>query len=1085
MTKAGPPTFAPTGFFVLRTPLLPFNEFIKWGQGLEAMAALEDPERFENAFAADCDELRKRLKSIAARPEVRDGLFLASPNIIERFHHWLNDPSSERGRKLEQVLVRYFSRMTGRATPFGLFAGVSTGIVGDETNLAVAKRAHYRRLTRLSTDYLCALTDAITRDPKLRNSLTFRPNNSLYHLADRLHYVESRPNEKERSYDLVAVEETEYLKATLERALPGATPRSLVAALRNDGVSLQEGRNYISQLIHAQILVPDFGLYVSGPAAADSLIKQAGKTKETAEIAGALQSAQEQLESVDRDGLGINVERYRRIAESLDRLPAEVDLAHLFHADLIKPAPAATLGGTVIKEIERGIRIVHSLSPRRRQTELTSFREAFLKRYEEREVPLVEALDEEIGIGFGDAEESSPLLRDLDFPSKTEENRIDRERQAFHLRKLTEALGCGAREINIDEAELEQLIPGKPDALPNSFALQATVATRSPDALAAGDFRVLVITGSGPSGALSMGRFCHGDENLKQRVLALLRHEEAQRPAAIFAEIVHLPAGRLGNIASRPLMRDYEIPYLARSAVDSDHQIPITDLLVSIRHDRIRLRSARLDREVIPRMTNAHYYSWRSPAVYRFLCLLQSQNTAWLAGWDWAALDTAPFLPRVCCGRLVLSLARWHVRKEELRTLASEKGAARFRAVQSWRKERSLPRLVTLADRDSLFPVDLENSLSVESFVQLAKDRDTATLFEFFPPPDELCASGPEGSFVHELMVPFVSESRQEADAADSKFKDVESTTETGVLGQPIQVRRFPPGSEWLYVKLYTGPATADRVLRDLVKPLVKTLKTRGDADRWFFIHLSDPDFHLRLRFHGEPDRLRKNVQPLLKDRLAPFIADNRIWRVVFDTYERELERYGGTNGLELSEQLFHIDSEAVLELVEMLEPGNAGADERWMLSLYGIDRLLDDFGFNLKTKHSILLEMRDYFADEFEIDQTLRIQLDEKFRKERPRLQTLLGAPGPNQRLAPGLAVLQARSRRLAGIVRKLRLSEQKGRLSLSLRHLMPHYIHMHVNRVLRDAHRRQELVLYHLLTRLYESQLKSRRQEQEAVGR
>jgi hypothetical protein len=69
----------------------------------------------------------------------------------------------------------------------------------------------------------------------------------------------------------------------------------------------------------------------------------------------------------------------------------------------------------------------------------------------------------------------------------------------------------------------------------------------------------------------------------------------------------------------------------------------------------------------------------------------------------------------------------------------------------------------------------------------------------------------------------------------------------------------------------------------------------------------------------------------------------------------------------------------------------------------------------------------------------------------------------------------LQARSRKLAAIVRQLRLSEEKGRLAISVRHLLPHYIHMHVNRMLRNAHRPQELVLYHLLTRLYESQVKS----------
>jgi len=79
-------SFEPVGFFVLRTPLLPFDEFTKWSKGLEVMAALDDPERCEDAYAADCEQLRKRLTSIFTQPEVRDALFLASPNIIKPFH---------------------------------------------------------------------------------------------------------------------------------------------------------------------------------------------------------------------------------------------------------------------------------------------------------------------------------------------------------------------------------------------------------------------------------------------------------------------------------------------------------------------------------------------------------------------------------------------------------------------------------------------------------------------------------------------------------------------------------------------------------------------------------------------------------------------------------------------------------------------------------------------------------------------------------------------------------------------------------------------------------------------------------------
>jgi hypothetical protein len=159
--------------------------------------------------------------------------------------------------------------------------------------------------------------------------------------------------------------------------------------------------------------------------------------KETCEIAGTLQNTREQLALIDDDGPGVDLERYRVIARSLERLPAKVDLSRLFHVDLVKPAPAAVLGPKVLEEIERGVELAHLLSPRR-ETELTRFREAFSKRYEDREIPLVEALDEEIGVGFGVSEESSPLLHDLDFPPTTNEKRIDHPRHEFNLSKLCE-----------------------------------------------------------------------------------------------------------------------------------------------------------------------------------------------------------------------------------------------------------------------------------------------------------------------------------------------------------------------------------------------------------------------------------------------------------------------------------------------------------------------------------------------------------------------------------------------------------------------------------------------------------------------
>jgi len=66
--------FTPSGFFVLRTPLLPFEEVAAWGEGLEAVGSLGDPRRLHEALARDRTRLRHRLQTLVARPEVREAI---------------------------------------------------------------------------------------------------------------------------------------------------------------------------------------------------------------------------------------------------------------------------------------------------------------------------------------------------------------------------------------------------------------------------------------------------------------------------------------------------------------------------------------------------------------------------------------------------------------------------------------------------------------------------------------------------------------------------------------------------------------------------------------------------------------------------------------------------------------------------------------------------------------------------------------------------------------------------------------------------------------------------------------------------
>jgi len=1069
--------FAPSGFFVWRTPLLAFDELLAWSDRLAAPAALDDSSRLVEAVARDRVQLRARLHAIVCRPEVREALFVAAPDLEELIDLWASEPESERGQRIELAFTRYFVRMAGRATPFGLFAGCSLGTIGDETRLVVKDRAQGRRHTRLDMDYLFALVESLRLEPPLRNCLVYYPNTSLYRAAGRVRYVEWRLDGKRRTYHLVTVDDTEYLSATLARATAGATPAQLASVLVSEDITQAEAEAYVAELVDNQILVPSLALPVTGTEPIHALIEQLSQNPATAQMAECLANTRSGLAALDASGLGVEPGRYRALAHALEQLPSRVSLPRLFQADLVKAASEATLGRVVLEEIGRGIEILHRLFGGSRSDDLARFCEAFTARYEEQEVPLPEALDEEIGIGFpprdGWTEGATPLLRDLALPAPPVETAHWSARDVLLLRKLCEALGHQDFLIVLQPQDLEAISSKGHLPLPDAFAVMASVAAADETALSKGDFHVLLQGLSGPSGARLLGRFCHADPALRRHVRRHIESEEALQPAAVFAEVVHLPEGRLGNILQRPLLRDYEIDYLGCSGAPEERRIPITDLVVSVRDGRVRLRSERLGHEVIPRLTTAHAFHHSTLGIYRFLASLQGQGTASGLSWDWGVLAAAPFLPRVVAGRLVLSLARWRVSREEIRRLGSVDGAARFEAVQRWRAERRLPRWVALADGDQLFPVALDNTLSVETLVHLMKARDESVMVELFQGPGQLCAHGPEGRFVHELVIPYIRQSRVTR-SAFQRSKRVPEPRAKHAAASAGPVRRFTPGSRWLYAKLYTGPAIADQVLRDVISPLTRAVSESGAASHWFFVRYADPGFHLRVRFHGIPERLQGEVLPTLQAAIAPLLDDGRLWRVQLDTYEREIERYGGPQGIELAERMFHADSEAVLRIIELLEPGDEGLDERWRLAARGIDSLLEDFGFDFEGKRKVIEKVRSSFAREFRVDKRVIDQLSSRFRKERKSLEALLD-PARDQAnpLWPGIEILGDRSRRWADSVAQIRSLAQAGRLSASLGALVASHIHMYANRLLRSAQRAQEMVIYDFLARSYESQL------------
>jgi thiopeptide-type bacteriocin biosynthesis protein len=782
-------------------------------------------------------------------------------------------------------------------------------------------------------------------------------------------------------------------------------------------------------------------------------------------VAECLERTRDDLAALDRCGLGNPVAAYLRIRDRLCGISSKVDLTKLFQVDLMKGGSESVLSRPLVEKIRLGAEILSSIS-HPQPDPLREFRAAFIERYERREVPLCEALDEELGVGFGrsTAPEAvgAPLLDGLPLAPGAEAAATPwGPREVLLLRKLHAALASSEREITLDDEDIGMMKASRETQLPDAFhAIVRLIA--APNASSLDDAGILFISLSGPSGARLLGRFCHHDDTLRRHVEAHLRAEEALEPEAVFAEVVHLRNDRVGNLVCRPLLREFEIPFLGQSGAPRERQIAITDLTVSVVGDTVVLKSVRSGRRVIPRMTNADNYRSHSLGIYRFLGALQSAGTSEGVSFHWGALEAAPFLPRVRYRSIVLARARWDLNRGELDALAkAPTDVDRLTALDRLRIERGIPRHVTFVDGENELVLDLLNPLLVEALLHLVKGRSSVRLMERLPDVDQAPVHGPEGTYAHDVIVPFVRETSASA----------RSEPRPHPVSAP-NVRTFGPASEWLYYKIYAGAGLIDRLLAGPLGHAIHSGVGSGAAQQWFFIRYGDPEWHLRLRFRGHPERLREEVMPTVGAALEPYLSTGQIWRVQVDTYQREVERYGGPFGVEMAEQIFGVDSVAVLEILQVLDAENT--DARWRLAFRGVDDLLSDFGLNLNQKREVLTPAREGFAREFQVDAALRHTLGMRFRHWRRGLEGLLAGDLDDQvDCRQAHEALVRRSARLRPLVVELTGHVLNRRVRVPMPDYLRAVVHMHVNRVIRSAPRAHEMVLYDFLIRSYDSLL------------
>jgi thiopeptide-type bacteriocin biosynthesis protein len=1030
----------PTPSVLVRTPVLPIEEILALNAFLHTQ-----PEELESALRA----------LFAANPLVEEAIFVASPALHAQLGKWQAGGLSHKPKETRRLLLtlyRYVVRMSTRCTPYGLFAATTTAEWGPATALRLGDQEQYHRHVRLDMNFLAGIADQLCRQEKIRQQLAFQPNTSLYRVGDSYKYVEYKLGaNNHREYTIARVDYSPYLEAVLGAATRGRRLAELAPLLVGEDISLEEAVDFLRELVEAQVLVHELEPNVTGEEFFSLFVARIASLPNTTQETRILRQIQLLLAAPQASSTA-----YAQIQQLVQELLPGPPAKDYLQVDYFSALAQGTVQQDIGPYLAARLPQLQKLFSPQPCAALVDFKQQFALAYEGREMPLAYVLDPDCGIGYdvykaGNVEHV-PLLEGITPPAAPAPARLVGKHESKLLNLYIKALADQSPVVQLQQKEVTDL----DDYAGTGFGSCSVLGTllAAPEGSPA-DWKFLVRCVSVNSAAHLSVRFAHGQAAVHEHVRAL-SEQETPPEGVIYAEIAHLPQARVGNVLLRPHLRAYEIPYLSHSLLPPENQLPLDDLWLSLRNGELVLRSKRLNKRVIPFHTNAVNGSSSNLPVFKFLYDLQQQDShAIITDWGWSLLAEQRFLPRVEFGRLILSPARWMLYKADFADLSQAAPADLPALFAPHFRASAIPQHVLLLEADNELLIDTTNPVSLQYLAEYLARQGYVKLCEFLQAPASCVVTSAAGHHVSELLLPFPAAGR--ATPADLP---------TAQPLAPAPTRTFVPGSEWLFCKLYCGPATAERLLTHDLAPTIEHLQAAGLVEKWFFIRYADPQPHLRLRFFSTTPGFGQPVIDALNAALAPAVADGQVRQVQLDTYQRELERYGPAT-MEGSETLFWHDSQAVVQLLQLVESSGT-EDLRWQVALLGTDQLVESFGYDLRAKVQFYKLLSQRFLAEVRADKNFTVQLDTAYRHKQRLIAAVL-QPDDSDELAIARQLLHERATRSAVARAAIRHTLS----GAALDELLASLVHMFLNRLFLAQPRQQELVVYFYLARHFESGL------------
>lgn len=839
------PIFIPASFFLTRIPFFPIETFHE-----------EQEKDMHHFYENNC--------------LFQEAIAIASPLLQKA-------TVTKRDKDSSSSLFKYFSRMSSRATPFGLFSFVACGfgeqkIKGKIDLMKVKKRA------RPDMEWLQTFIEKICQDEKVFLELSVRHNPLLAMQGDRF-FVNYLVNDlNQRSASLKKTPLTEAIFSLTEKSV---TIQILIERLTASMPNLipEKVQEILKKLLKEQFLWFSLTPSLISPFPfKEFLTKLPNYYHES--LSHVLNGIEEYSMTAPGDGL----KKLLLLSEQMKNLttaPVFLQVDAALHDSEI------TLPKYILEEVAKAADILWILG-RKDETNKQYF-ERFVNKYgRERLVPVYELLDEIRGLG-------EPKL------STQQQEKNDAFRK-WQSQIVADCLWEHKIEVTLTEELIKEWRPNTefrkaPPSLDLFFQLS--------DSSSHSTWPEIMITGMAPQGGSTFGRFLDMfDDKVHMKLKEFYAQEEQIDEEVSFIESSYLPLKSKGqNVAIHPHFRKEMIDL----SPNGSSTLLIKQIYVGAKQDRLYLTSKEGDIEYYVTASNVlNVHS--APVPLRFLRDISKSKYHTCGLWDWGEFYSMPFLPRIRFNKTILSIARWNVDLKKIGALLTESIPKLIEKFTLWADRYNMPRYIFISEMDNKLLIDRNHIKGLTIIARYLKKNTPLMLMEKY-----LSSSFVQSTFGNhhaEYVLPLLKNPLY-------SIKKPKKILTKKVIDVPAKIRFCLPGSEWLFVKYYLSQDTEKLFLTRHFYPFLRSLHTNRLINQFFFIrYTEDNKSHIRVRYHGKEELIASHLLPQIRDWSYHLIEEGLIHEMALCSYEREIERYGGIKLIGIMEEFFCVDSQIVLDLL-------------------------------------------------------------------------------------------------------------------------------------------------------------------------